>query len=178
MSSIMSFETAWSDQWDPNCKASAFVIENENVVRNTMSTWKSVFGQQSCEAPYKYHWTLKIVAKLTDVSNAWPPLVGIQNDAQTKRTDDYFTSGTSTYALICGHAKLTVDGSCGKSYGAKWTKEGDVLDIYLDMTKRTLSFGINGTKYGVAHNVNAGKYRLALSLYNGRKVQMISSSRS
>merc|ERR1712228_199658 len=165
----------WKDQWDQQSKANEFVIAGD-VAYSTYSGWRSIFGQQFCEAPYKYHWKLKIVEEMKNISNQWPPLVGVQMDGQLKY-NSYFTASKSAYGFIGGHAKLTTDGSTGKEYGQKWRKVNDVIDVYLDMNNCTLSFGINGTKYGVAHYVDAGKYILALSLYNGRKVKMISSSK-
>merc|ERR1712228_191426 len=45
----------WKDQWDQQSKANEFVIAGD-VAYSTYSGWRSIFGQQFCEAPYKYHW--------------------------------------------------------------------------------------------------------------------------
>ena len=70
---------------------------------------------------------------------------------------------------------ITTNASSGKEYGEKCGKEGDIIDVYLDLEKYTLSFGVNGTDYGIAHKLNQNKeYRLALSLVIGRRVKLIS----
>ena len=58
-----------------------------------------------------------------------------------------------------------------KKYG-KEIKTGDIIDMYVDMDKRTMQFSINGRDYGIAHKdikqtpSAMGKitYKLAISL--------------
>ena len=65
-----------------------------------------------------------------------------------------------TYSQIEGGDHVT------DHYGCIWDKEGDVLEINLDLEKRTLAFKLNEKDYGVAFsNIKQTSYRLALTLY-------------
>eukprot|EP01084_Bolivina_argentea_P085399 154346_1 len=88
---VMTIKNENIDKWDKNKKANEFRIEGHGYISyNTTSTWRSVFGKQICKRPYKYHWKLKIIEKMKNISNQWPPLVGIQQNNGQEKINDYF----------------------------------------------------------------------------------------
>ena len=72
---------------------------------------------------------------------------------------------------------VSVLGSPEKPYG-KVCDTGSIIDIYLDLDKKTLSYHIDGKDYGVAfEDVKEGTYRLAVTLTGkGTTVQILSYS--
>ena len=115
-----------------------------------------------------YIWKIKIICiKLTFES---PPYVGIieNNEEYLKRYRDDFLWDNVGYQLCGGNSVL-----CGplssnyhktSDYQCLWKKEGDVVEIILDLNERTLGFKVNDIDYGVAFsNIHKTEYRLAVS---------------
>ena len=53
-------------------------------------------------------------------------------------------------------------------------KEGDTIELHLDMDDKTLSYTINGKNYGVAvRYIDQGNYRLAVSVCVNQTITLI-----
>lgn len=139
-----------------------------------------------------HHWKLKLLKFVpnTKAGQAWCRLmIGIFNaDLAITRCDTFFSFGEYEYIWNCdrhygrGDDIISVLGSeiyhrqeTKKLYGDV-AKTGDVIDIYVDCEKRTVSFSINDIDYGVAFkDVKQGKYRLAVCLTGiGTSIQILS----
>ena len=49
-------------------------------------------------------------------------------------------------------------------YG-KYVKEGDIIELHLDMNKLELSYSVNNNKYGKAFDVDPCSYKIAVSMW-------------
>eukprot|EP01084_Bolivina_argentea_P049167 90464_1 len=156
------------DKWDAMCKGRSIVIHGEsNIIENINSDWQSIFGENICEEPYSYSWSLKIVGGCYSVHGCWENLVGIHVNDGDEMTDAYFTASKTGYAFIGSQASLTQYGywKTVNEYGQKFEKIGDTMRVYLDLKKHTLSYCINGQFYGTAFDVKPNtEYKFAVSL--------------
>ena len=54
-------------------------------------------------------------------------------------------------------------------YNCLWNGHGDILEMVLDLNKRTLKYKVNGKDFGVAFNsIPTGQYRLALGCMDAK----------
>eukprot|EP01084_Bolivina_argentea_P164896 286600_1 len=164
------------EKWDANCKGNITI--SGQTIENSGGSWQSVFGTKICGAPYIYKWTLQIVDVSKNSGNSWKIIIGIiEKGTGQEVKSNYFTSQAGKgYGFIGSQAGITVGGGKDDTYGQKFEKEGDKIEVCLDMKNLTLSYAINGTQYGVAHDVNNREYRLAVSIYPGRKIELLSYS--
>ena len=85
----------------------------------------------------------------------------------------YFNSGVDgiyAYAINDGlleskHASSIATKNGKRQYGKK-CKTGDIVDMYLDLYKLTISYSINNINYGVAYkNIDKCGYRAGVCMY-------------
>ena len=116
-----------------------------------------------CVPSRKYHWKLKIVKS----SHSFPHInIGIieADEAMTSKSEywwlraygySYFTDGDIYHVFEYSH------------YGPRYGSEGDIIDVYLDLTQNNnyIAFGKNDEKFGKAFNVESDtNYKLAVGL--------------
>eukprot|EP01084_Bolivina_argentea_P081868 148244_1 len=75
---------------------------------------------------------------------------GMYNDAKISSSDDPFKN---------------------KKYGRKW-KTGDIVEMNLDLTNKTLRYKINTKQYGRAFKIKEGEYKGALSFMSDRSITL------
>merc|ERR1712039_620310 len=98
----------------------------------------------------------------------------VQNDRKFVHTHTQ-TQGAWIFNSYNSGATTYSNGAGGSQY-ARALVTGDKLDVYLDLKKGTLAFGINKQHHGVAiHNVPKDKkYNLIVTLYHvGESVKLI-----
>lgn len=143
--------------------------------------YRSCFGRL-VEGKGTHHWTLRI-RECEHGYCAWNMVVGVMKiedgkqrpiycyDRQSKlyHRNSHFTANERGYAFIGNLARLTNDHGAGRQYGCPFNKKGDVIDLYLDLKHRTLSYSINDRGYGVAfHGLERTRYCLAVTFCGNR----------
>ena len=102
--------------------------------------------------------------------SAFPPYIGIIEDnvkymKQYQNDNNWDEHGYQLSA--CPEVFYGSDDECehDDDYECKWNKDGDILEMTLNLNERTLSFALNDEDYGNAvRNIKQTKYRLALSV--------------
>ena len=127
----------------------------------------------------QYHWKFKMeLIKLHDMG--WNPIIGIHKISVPFNGNSYITNqSNSGYAYYCreGNGYKTIPtkpGSAGPAYG-KMINTGDIIDMFVDMDKLTLSYHRNGVNLGKAFDIDATDYKAAITVYGaGNKIQLVS----
>lgn len=163
------------DEWDiKNSHPDLTIFGNLSTIRLEMNdrtrTEMTAFGAQKVtEGIFK--WRLKIISLKLGRFDA-SPYIGIIED-----TDDnlkkYKTSGAWQqvgYQLCAGNSRLWWCGygdkgaNAERGYNCYWNKNGDILEMILDLENDTLRFILNDKDCGVAfRNIKKTQYRLALT---------------
>ena len=177
------------EQWDPEWKGKEVDIQgsNHDIITTKKDGYSSVLCQNVVNQG-KHQWTIKIlkfVANKLGGQAWWRLVIGIVNIKTFDKhsLESYFS--LNAYEFACnsniyngGYDKIfkSILGTESSNEYGQLCGTGDIIDIYLDFDKRTLSFGINNTNYGVAfEKIAEGDYRLAVSLTGiGTSLQLIS----
>ena len=188
-----STENMFVDQWDAmslgdNLKLSA---DKKRVICSETQSYcyRTCFGQK-VEDKGTHHWTLRI----TECQNgycAWNMVVGtmkiengekhpIYNDEQQTKLyhrNSHFTAEQMGYGFIGNLGRLTKDDGHGpgRQYGQPFMKKDDIIEVFLDLEERTLSYKINGKGYGTAFDcLDETRYCLAVTFCgNGNEIEML-----
>ena len=82
----------------------------------------------------------------------WDILIGVGPSDLDQNTKELYSQ---TWKLICGYPAVSIkDGNPTYSFKNKSkVKEGDIVEIIVDMIKGELSFTVNGVFYGVGCNI-------------------------
>eukprot|EP01084_Bolivina_argentea_P156906 273426_1 len=180
-----------ADIWDLSLKSKDITLSNNNqcVYHNCpygsgQTAWRSIYGTNICTNDI-YKWGLKIVKvdPNSGKGNSWNILVGICQsqickdrlekcfmEKCFKAEEDLNRPHPQAYGFIGSLARLTGKGSL--NYGQPFKQDGDTIIMTLDMIEKTLSYEINGVDYGKAFDVEKATYRLALSISDGRCIQL------
>ena len=175
------------------------IYHNWRYRRDKKQSWQTAFGKQICTAGSKYEWQLAITKINQHTYNHWKILVGVirnchcstlinwRSSASDHRysTTKFFTSlSRAGYAFIGSKGAVTTGNMLDRMYSQhdgeveKFEEVGDVIKVILDLNKdvNTLSFEVNGYNGGIAYKVDKNwEYRLAVSVTEGRHVQMVDS---
>merc|ERR1712228_1023042 len=114
----------------------------------------------------KHQWTFEY----TMIGNNHWNLIGIWNTTSSDpATERHFLNICHNGYAYCGPQGVLTNpeapGNGGDNYGVR-CKSGDVVEMTLDLDRRTLSFAVNEKDYGVAFNeIAEGEYRAAVTLY-------------
>ena len=116
-----------------------------------------------------FKWRLKILSLIYDGDYGMEaPYIGIiiddeKNLVKYKDDDNWDDCG---YQLCAANGILCCNMSFRtEPYWCKWCKDGDILEMTLDLNARTLSYKVNDKDFGVAFsNIKQANYRLALSM--------------
>ena len=178
------------EQWDLNLKSMDIKLSfNDRCVHHdralwldgNQTAWRSIYGKTICKKNKMYKWRFKII-KIDPNSgngNSWKILIGIMQDkfCKNKLESCFNRRQPCSYGFIGSIASLTGDKNCNDrdgKYGQKFENKGDTLTMILNMKTYVLSYIINGINYGKAYDIDhKGHYRLALSIADGRYVQLL-----
>ena len=188
---ILAAFYATYEEWDVDLKYKDVEISHNGTcvrsVNTTNGDWRSIFGKRICKEKGVYSWKIKYVKADGSVShgyNYWKTVIGIaQNHEQLAKLtpdcfiedqlmDNYvsygFIGNCSQLVVMVGHKENTRD------YGEGLNKEGDTVEVHLDLNENTLSYTINGTDYGEAYKVKSTPtgYRLAVAIVDGFTLQL------
>ena len=94
-------------------------------------------------------WKIRLNKFLMNSNNSWDILIGVgPSNLNQNKSDLYY----ETWTLICGYPAVSI--KSGSPYwvyqGKSKLKEGDIVEVILDMIKGELSFNVNDTLYGFA----------------------------
>lgn len=147
----------------------AEIDESGQIVTMSTGAYMSVFGSYVVtEGVYK--WSIKLVKYLEyGEFGAWSPYVGLIEDDEEYIKQYLNDNNWDKYGYQISSAPAQYNRGEGSiatpNFGCRWCKEGDILEITLDLDKRTISFKINDKDYGVGFsNIVLAPYRLALTV--------------
>ena len=164
---------SFKDEWNKKQTSSRYLISDDKV---TIQNMTDVFDHQmafltNVARMGQHHWKFKI--------NEWLKYYIIIGIVKYEKIDDLIQkSGKGdylgvepdvAYCLDIEAAELNIhnmsDGwNQDDEYGV-CCKEGDVIDMYLDLDKLELSFAINDTYYGKAFDIDSGFGYVAAASY-------------
>lgn len=174
---IYSFQK-FCDEWDDKYSHKNFKIDYvQNMITCTTDGMMTAYGSHKVESG-KFTWRLRLKSYTYCKSGAFPPYVGIirDNDAELKRYENSNGWEDVGYQLSSAPTCFATDGDVAQDYKCSWCKNGDVLEMTLDLDKKLLSFALNGTDYGGAFwDIQEDTYRLAISMLfcQGSEVEIL-----
>ena len=105
------------------------------------------------------------------------PIYNYEQQSKLYHRNSHFTANERGYAFIGNLARLTKDHGhgAGRQYGCPFMKKDDVIEVYLDLEERTLSYKINGVGYGTAFDcLDETRYCLAVTFCgNGNEIELL-----
>lgn len=133
--------------------------------------WNTLFGKEIIARnvnKFKFHYRIKI-HHACDRGGGF--MIGII--ANNKVSASMTRSFTKYGGVALNKGGLLFPG--GKRYTNVTWRDGDIVDVFVDMKKMTLSFAYNGVNLGVAfRNIPNSVYRFALTLlYEDDEVELI-----
>ena len=122
-----------------------------------------------------FRWRIKMISA-KDGFKETPSFIGVIADDEEAMRGYHDSLGWSRcgYQLCGGSGELYCNYHETKciatnSYQCRFHKEGDVLEMTLDLNELTISYALNGQDFGVAfHNIKPRNYRLAWSTFNAK----------
>ena len=155
------------DEWDEAKSYHTVTIIGPRFSSNDKVN-HSVYGKQIIKSGI-YHWKIKMIKKASSFYENHP-FVGIVRDENIlgKYSTDCMWCNRGGY-LLCGASNLIAPPSSGKSYGSQpFVNTGDVLELILDLKKKTIKYIINDKDQGIAfknvRGVGNSGYRFAVGM--------------
>ena len=167
-----------NEEWDKKIKAEAIeIIDDLSVVHTDYNKgcWQGALGINECKSG-KHEWKLQITkAEACQPDNTIKIMVGICEEKNWKKmVNNHLGPGLSMYCFLASITALQAPGIWKDDYAEPFEKEGDTIELYLDMDNKTLSYTVNGNDYGVAFkDIEEGNYRLAVSICVNRTITLI-----
>eukprot|EP01084_Bolivina_argentea_P251475 421770_1 len=170
------------DEWDNKIIGCNIIITtNRNVICNETQQYcyRSCFGNNIYDGG-THHWKLQI-KQYHHGYCAWNMLIGVMKinnnnkDDKLHHRNSHFTANNHGYGFIGNLSYLTTSHGNDRIYGNKFINVGDIIDIYLNLNKYTLSYKINNIEYGIAYeNLQQTRYCLAVTFCgNKNQLQML-----
>ena len=165
------------DKWSRKYSSNYIKINECNTLINVEgNVTHTAFGEMVVSEGV-FVWRIQILALVHDGSYLEAPFIGIIEDDEGKlefyRDSDiwgycgYQLCAGDTGQLFCymDYKQGTPKHIETEDYRCEWKEDGDILEMTLDLNKRTLSFKVNDKDFGVAYsNIKQTSYRLALSM--------------
>ena len=105
------------------------------------------------------------------------PIYNYDQQSKLYLRNSHFTANERGYAFIGNLARLTKDRGhgTGREYGCPFVNEGDIIEVYLSLEERTLSYRIIGVGFGVAFDcLDKKRYCLAVTFCgNGNQIELM-----
>ena len=157
------------DRWNANKMSNLIEFNHDTQTIKNISTntehandWQTAYGETLCKHPNIYHWKLKI-DKLRGNKEI---MIGVIYDTLDitllgdLADDGAFVFWSRRWGTCCYESATYRNWDYGQIL-----KDGDIIDITLDLKSYTLSFMINNKSYGVALGIPRDKaYHFAVSL--------------
>ena len=162
------------EEWDEKYSSSFIKIDaTKSIITITTDESPTVYGTLVVSEGI-FVWKVKMISW---EPTQWgsPPFVGITEDIHEHLEEYKDASGwTKKGYEMCGKSGALFYPSKGehyhtKNYKGRWDKEGDILEITLNLDERTLSFKTNDTDFGVAFgNIKVARYRLVITFWDNK----------
>ena len=150
-------------RWSKEHSHKDFLINGQSLTFNSKNVQTAFEGNEVKEGVFK--WKLKIVTNTMDYSKATTfPYIGII-ESNTRNLKKYINKGSwqSVGCQLCPHG-ATFGHGVATLTGCEWYKQGDIMEIILDLNARTIRFGVNGENYDTGFDyIKQTSYRLALT---------------
>ena len=145
-----------ADEWSRNDVASQYEI-NGNKLKISNESAKGVHHQSAYLTNTvhsgKHHWRFK----LSVYKGSFYVVIGIIKDTAERMVDKLLGQKANTaYAMDVAYNEINNHKSDNQwqKGNAVQCKEGDIIDMYLDLDKLELSFGVNDKHYGKTHDID------------------------
>ena len=173
------------DKWDPKYIGANHKLSNDGYSLTIGGGASSSYGTVIVKSPEVYRWKFKI--HKAPANSHWNLVLGVWKikSADKPVTDTHFTNSTNNkgtfewgYAVDLSYGNLIeVQGSYsnGPEYGSR-CKDGDVVEMVLDLKKFTLGYKINDNDFGPAFKeIEDTEYRVACSSewHNKHEIEML-----
>ena len=163
------------DQWSERFTSDDIEIDEDGLTFVVKGVDEhTVFGETVVEDGV-FLWRIKILEITTHDYDDGPFVGIIEDDSENlNKVQDSDVWENDGYQL-CGYtgnlcSNKLMSNTKTQNYCCKWNKEGDILEISLDLSKQTISFKVNDKDYGVGFkNIKKTKYRLALTSEMGQQ---------
>eukprot|EP01084_Bolivina_argentea_P047918 88339_1 len=177
---INDFGVVLQDSWDQTMKGSNIVM-NKSIAsieikgipggRRNTNSYQTVFLSNILASGF-HHWRFKM--NIQHSRDLFDGLIGIwkvNTGHRQQLLNSYFTSSINNgYGFVAQRQKLTNTENIMQlqqtNYG-KTANKGSYVDMYLDLDKYELTFGVNGEKFETAFHIDQTVYRAAVSLSAG-----------
>ena len=159
------------DEWDPNCTASLYHINaKDNILSCVDDTQDGLaFMRKIIDNQGKHHWKFQII-------DGDSLMIGIFKQSVIEKEGIDSILGSFLTKIPYSTYVIDVLGSCimehdrvlwfGGHYGSDCRKN-DILEMYLDFDKLSLSYSVNGKDIGPAfENIDNCKYRVVVWIYS------------
>ena len=167
------------DRFDPECIGSDMELDEQTqCIVQTKTLSNSAFLTNVFESGL-HEWKFQInkCLKSTEENTEWSQTLGIwriqgDNEEYMKLAmNTFFTTYCGRTYGIANNSGLLINKYGGPNfaeggeYGTK-TKAGDIVVMHCDMDKLELRFSINNKDCGKAFDIQPGKYRAVINLYD------------
>eukprot|EP01084_Bolivina_argentea_P289424 496999_1 len=160
------------EQWDEKCKSKDIRIDGDTIEKiKTHISWQRSAYLSNTATEGIHCWRFKI----DQYSGNWT-MLGVWKIKCKPMVPEKFCTANyhSTYAYIISKGSKTVDGGNEYSYGIE-CKNGDVVEMELDLKQLTLSYKVNDKDYSVAYEIEKASYKAVATLVgSGSKITLLS----
>ena len=163
------------DEWNKEYSSKKLIIDETGCMITFNTSARAIAVGSHIVENGTCIWRIKMKSFTYDPkSDGSPPYVGIiehveeiGNFRRWSKSIEYELCGKSG-RLLHSHKIIKNKSDC------RWNKEGDILEITLDLQEQTLSFKVGDVDYGVLFsNVRRTKWRLALGGYRCENSQFL-----
>ena len=163
-------------KWSKEYSNEDLSIDEESLKFDTKYV-STAFGDNEIKEGV-FRWKLKMMTNTMDYKkyNAYP-YVGII-ESNTGNFEGFRSRGSwqRVGCQLCANGGLwgAYGNSTSTSSQCKWNKQGDILEIILDLNERTLRFGVNGSDCDTGFDdIKQTSYRLALTAGNAAGTEFV-----
>eukprot|EP01080_Neovahlkampfia_damariscottae_P007523 gene7523-11847_t len=135
------------------------------------TTWTGISGTELKKGKHEWHIKLKT---LTSTGNSWMMIIGVAKPNYPLNT--YLGHNVNGWGYVANGKKNHNSGS-GIPYGNQTYAQGDVITVYVDLTKGTIGFKKNGKDLGTAYSNVTAPVCLFVSATCNVVGQLVSSSK-
>ena len=164
------------DIWSEKYSHKDIIIDRKKGTFKVTSKYDiTVYGSQVVSSGTST-WKIKILWTPQSELESW---IGIIEDKSAEILAKYandFAWDRFGYQLSCFNGLLYsgMEKVRSPSYGCEWKRQGDIMEMTLDLNEGTLKFKVNDRDFGVAFkNIKQSRYRLALSTYDAEEAEFM-----
>ena len=166
------------DTWNRKYSHKDITIdENAGIMKINVAEHVTAYGTLVVSKGV-FKWKIKILS--TDEGTNAPSWIGIVEDDESLLQRYYNNSNWDHNGCqLCGGSGSLYSKQVGiiknaMNYNCRWSEQGDVLEMTLDLDQQKLSFVVNGEDFGVRfENVKLSKYRIAWTSFCAKNAEFM-----